>query len=978
MHAGVPIASLESLARLLQRRSAVTAGLDGRLFVAWVRTLNQGAAAAYGIDAPTWRFLSEGGEIAEDFADRCLAVLEGAAVSDVDNNSAESLPAAVVAELGRLLDTGSFDQVRVRPTAKASGEALYPRLRFRARDGVFVELPALEHISETDVTWRISAEGRTNFIEVPAPWPGDPVKPRSSSVGHPAKQVSVTVMPGNQTWNLELIDVEDPVVVFDAETGHLVPPRSDLPRGSVWVAFANQGGLPPGQVIEADDDIQVLGIADTPYGWRGWSFAEIATSSLSRLRYRGTERWRYVSTTVRPTVTEFSPIPFLTTASGQRVSSTRPKVVLPSAYNAASETTAAVSWVVTVASVSNPNKAWSQSFEAFTSSRTVDPWRDEEALLGEFTVTVRGPLGRGLSTRVAIAEGLQVSASTQFREMAQDGTGLVPATVRLRSLSEIMATTVPDITLSPSDRTIDAIVTAGGDTMAVTVTLPHMTVESHGPVSQSPSIRPLSINLEDLGSTELLVGCLPNREAELYLVSEGEIRQTVRGSAADSRGTRTFNLAQLSETATQAGSASLLLRAEGRSMPVAIVRPKRLALSVAIDEQRCLRVNGALAGADIACAIYPAFAPWLKPYVVPLEDGISAPLEDSVIREGTAKVMLRVEDPWAPEPWPRIVDPDNPNVFDVSFGPVVDVPAKSDSGFRSWLARTERCPSSVETLPLALKMYTLLREIRPAAPRRTLRREIAGAVFPNRESVVSAVLAIDAPAANLMRLFVEGGVVTVPGEAWASEPLLWTYSVALGILADSDQMQTEERDLFLNALATHAGSAAVSVVMEGRDDHASVGKFAPHLRAMHMWPQERVNEVWAAASPLPGRFLDKDPRASAAKELFDHRNDRELRPLIEQSRPLLTAIRQLLAGEVGSHALEPLTARTSEGGWMDLPALSLGLGLCARLAAMGSVEGNRLYLATRTEYADLAHAAPSIVERDLGLAELWLTKWRAQ
>jgi hypothetical protein len=249
------------------------------------------------------------------------------------------------------------------------------------------------------------------------------------------------------------------------------------------------------------------------------------------------------------------------------------------------------------------------------------------------------------------------------------------------------------------------------------------------------------------------------------------------------------------------------------------------------------------------------------------------------------------------------------------------------------------------------------------------------AVKSNRELLMDAVLSASTNIADLMRLLVESEVVTVPGEAWQSSEALWSYSAALGVLADTDELGTDNSEVLRNNLGRYVGTSSLQILDNGIDPNAAVGRFDHSTVMMNSWPQERVDDVWRTANPLPGRLLDKDPRANGAKALFDARKERVVGGAISSSPKLLQLVRGALVAELGPHAWAPVAARISQDGWANLPALSIAFALCARQAARGGDRSGVGFYAIKAAYAALAEVAPDIVERDLALAELWITRW---
>ena len=86
-------------------------------------------------------------------------------------------------------------------------------------------------------------------------------------------------------------------------------------------------------------------------------------------------------------------------------------------------------------------------------------------------------------------------------------------------------------------------------------------------------------------------------------------------------------------------------------MPVGTARPRRLATGAEVSDGQaiirdCIPVDG------LTAALYPVWAPWREPAVVPVPGDGAVPLPPEVRNAGPLRVLLRVEDPWVVADWP--------------------------------------------------------------------------------------------------------------------------------------------------------------------------------------------------------------------------------------------------------------------------------------------------------------------------------------
>lgn len=967
LHGGVPIHSVGDLATLIARWDGANPSGDARSFVSWIAGSGQRVATARGIDVPTWLFLSETGEIAEDFVERCLA-----AIDELGGPTSESvaLPEAVLEQISHVLGERTAKHQGGRGRARRLADAV-PTITFSPQRGVLVRLPPLEAHVESDIEWVVTTDGVGDRVESAAPWPGDPIEPKFVAVRTPVKRAVVVVTPSDQTWELDLIDTDDPLLVFDGESQQLVPARSSLPRGRVWVAVPNEAGVALDERLTTDRVLNVVEKASVPPGWSGWEFASIDLSDASRLGIAGSEKWRYVSTTRRPRLVEADRLDQIETRDGRPVLGTPPQLELPGTGGEG-----VLEWQVSVATADG--KALSTAaFVVAAESIVVDPWRDApKRALGDYVVTVRGPLGRGAVLRVAIAEGFTVAASTPFRWMKADGRGLDAAELAICS-GEVGR---DDLTLEfdpPRWRRSTTLRTPWG-ALDITARLPSMSASATGAIMRSRSGGPIPLDLEALAGTTLRIEVSPETGgAQLAAIAGDQLVQSLPATASGN--TRSFALGQLSDALETHRYAQLRLVADGRSVPVAYVRPRQLSSGVEVSQDGVLTLTEASPIEGLMALAYARFAPWRAPTRIDFAaDSVTVALPDEVQREGAATFVVSVANPWVPLETPALPDWSTRNAFLAEWGAPAEPDEPGERGFRTWLAGEGPCPASEAGLAVALKIYTLVPNFAKRIDIDRLRTDLAVAVRSSRGHVVDAVLHSQAEANELFRLFVEADVVTVPREAWQSSDLLWSFSPALGIVADTDEHTGTGRDQFREKLVKYVGQSALRILDDGADPLATVGRFGPNVRSLDLMPQDRIDAIMSVARLLPQGLLDQDSRAQASKMLFDHRRDRSLEAVISVSATLVAEARAALSTDLGGYAVSPIDQRTSDPGWMSLPALSLAFALLARTAARGGRASAKAFEKTRKAYMRLADAAPEIVQQDLGLAELWITRWNEQ
>lgn len=509
--------------------------------------------------------------------------------------------------------------------------------------------------------------------------------------------------------------------------------------------------------------------------------------------------------------------------------------------------------------------------------------------------------------------------------------------------------------------------------------IPHLAVGFAAKEADGEKIVPLMIDIEGLPHATIRTR-VPAGSRRVYAsaVLGGTVLQTLKGAGAWGSSVRNFDLSALSGTLESKPSAELRLVVDDTSAPIAFIRPRRLARTVTVDADGVLSVHDKADVDGLAAYIYPQFARWRDPYRVEIPKGADeVVLPDEICREGRAVVVLAIDNPWVREDPPRRPDRSSVNAFDLKVGTLVDTDDPEERGYRRWLAGVGPCPSNVESLRVALQMYSLLRLEERAEQADRMRTALAEAVRAHRTGLLGAILQSNADLEDLMRLLVEADVVTVPREAWESSEELWSLAPGLGVLADTDELGGEGEPAFRAHLESSVGAEGISILDTGEDPALTVGRFSQETNFLIKMPADQREELVREAAIVPKALLDRDSRATASFQLLDARGHPGIQKLRGLSGQLLEVAKRALVAELGPQSVGPVLAREFESktGLGNIPALSLALALVARVAGRGGPHCAKLYEYVREGYVKLADAAPKIVHQDLALAEIWITHW---
>lgn len=237
--------------------------------------------------------------------------------------------------------------------------------------------------------------------------------------------------------------------------------------------------------------------------------------------------------------------------------------------------------------------------------------------------------------------------------------------------------------------------------------------------------------------------------------------------------------------------------------------------------------------------------------------------------------------------------------------------------------------------------------------------------------------------AQTVQAVVRSGLAWAATRAPATEAVasLWRRQPVLGALVGADLLPRVPADAsgeladLLDAALDAAGEPMVELLQGRPDPWAQSGRFDRTVDHLDLLPPEAAAMTLAASNLVPVGLLHVDGRAHAAMRLFLSRRDERLSYLTRFSQRYLSELR-LLIDRAGIAAVsDALGAREHPDGrvgWRQLPAISLGLAIVARLAARGDGAAAGWLTGAQRSWTDLAMVAPDLVAVDLVLAEALL------
>jgi hypothetical protein len=456
--------------------------------------------------------------------------------------------------------------------------------------------------------------------------------------------------------------------------------------------------------------------------------------------------------------------------------------------------------------------------------------------------------------------------------------------------------------------------------------------------------------------------------------------QTIPASGRQTAGLTGYELDRASETIAHHHRAELVLPWGQSRMPVAFVRPRRIATGAHIEGGQlviddCVHIDGLAAG------LYLARAPWRAPVIVPVhsEGVIELPAE---LREaGPILALLRVEDPWTVTEWPNWPS-ENAYFCDAQGSPIGS--DDEETAVSAYLTGQSALPVHLGRLELIWTTVHLSDDL--------IRRGAPASLLPQCSAVLQAQpgLAIAAlldsglgAGTSVAALIMSGLAASQPGftdggnvteRLWAVLPgaaAVLTGGVLAKISDGADGADGARAGLMEAALA-QCGANLQCVLQGDGDPYAKVGQFGPDAERMALLTPEQLEAIWQAAAVVPQALLDADTRAVAARRMFDARRTPALARAAREATIVVRSAERLVAASPYRGLERQIASRRhpdGRGGWLALPAMSAALALTARLAARGNDSCQAFERGWRSRWADIARQAPEIVEIDLVLAE---------
>lgn len=967
LHSGIPTRTMDDYFRIISEQLAKDPDITAEELISWAQN-KIATGTLYNVNVPVKQFIEFGKEFSIDLTDRCIELLtrlgEGGSVpGDV------ALPPRFTKEASRLMLDGQIKRVSRRAGKERS---VRPRFILDPHNHLpSLYLPSSDLIDgDESAVWSVAfGENEPMQIAAPSLWPGEPSPERVITLPKPVRQATVALNASSySTKTIGFIDGANPMIFFD-ESGVILPSGVDLPSGNVWV-------LAPGasDALMSDASLQEITSVQLSTGWDGWTLSLIDLVDANYVRHPASGTERQVRSLGSAKILTDSPLIFVKSFTGSPVYSSKPSITLPedSEWEVILMTSAG-------AELHRIRTAEGGSVESLWSGET-------GSIIGEYTIKIRGPLGRGTTRTLYIAEALTESATQTFRQMHTGG--LDTASVRLKPPTSVDV----EKTIHFDSATIERPVSIAGHRFMVSI--PYASVSYDG---SSASTHPITIFTEDTREHPGLLYIHTSEIAAAFF----EVRSNGAVVQRESRlsyinGSYRFNLAKISETLDQYPYVTITFGDE--KVMLATVRPKSLFEEARLSPDgteviftECTDVHG------LSAVFFNVSAPWVGPRSAPV-NGSRCRLPSDFKDAGDLLVFLKVADEWTghdelPE-WPsseKIAHLDNSGWFSAGNEEESEVAAFLSGSSKSLPARMNDIGLLWVIYARTVKLYEN-RSLNRADGRLVV-SEINKALKRQVSDALNAIARSPLENRMIPYVLIYSGMVWSRIDIGQEEALPeWSIRNALpsALLAGADSDWSDDE---LSAAVNIVG-VSVMDVYNGKDPHSTAGGFGIEVDALDADPS-RQKQIFNSLNLIPEGLLHADSRAKASLSVFRIRHDDRIRWMRDNSGNIVVNARTTLRRFAPKEIIDLYEKRlhpTTNDDWHGLPAASLGLSLLARYASRGNkqasdffeIEGQddsiNLRNITRLKYlrnqrqgwAEFAKLAPDMATIDIVLAELMI------
>lgn len=896
--------------------------------------------------------------------------------------------------LAPLVNDSVVEELKERPAGtvgrrNAVGVAtreLRPRIVLdAARHKVCLRLPEQRVPESGEIVWRVSLEGTTRIFRTGRPW-GD-TSPFSEALDitldHPIREVTVVDSTNNITWNVPVIDSEDPALVFSPK-GHDMSAKVSLHYASLSVVAPSDAELVDVVTSKPLPETDSFAIE----GWDGWICRVLDTAKADSIQLvRAGQQVSPVrpvrSINPRQRVTFRDPEPAIDnirTLSGLKVHSASLIADFPPTLSGADET-----WYLSISSFGGAGASGEEvsqeeplevpaeggSFDIFDPEAYDDPW------VGEYLVRLRGPRNESFRHEYAIVEGM--AASTDFAGLVRSVR--IPAAGGLSEAVLLVKPTFKDFDVTPAEISVApdaaeatfAISTEVGDQLPLRFTPPRLQFEL--PLVNKPAVwrtSRITCRAADIDPTRpirIRAGHNLGRPMVSLRNQHGAPVRTVKLTTEDD-----ITYEALLPATTMMGGRLELEWTDPRSKKRASVNLADITTAPAFTSLELDGTKLLIDGAGLAAWIWLAAAPWVPARSISLARTTELPAD--LVGAGDLIIDVHSDDPF--------------NILRAPYAPTEAAVRLEQDGFyqdadpafaelSAFLAgEAEEAPTDPRLMPV---LWDYLASWKGP---HSDREAVLTALRSNPSAALDALSSSLVPAEKQPGRIISSGLILGPfaasdGASKHRSPWIGALEL-LGQLPALIEAEQPVRPV-VKELEELAGKRLVEALSTGRDntlDTACIDRSTVQLAQMDEAQQQALLGVlFAQGDIVPGALMDDSSRLLAVMEAFHKRA--QLTTLIDEEliQAVVSTLRALKGANKAVYAsarvrfdkLDGVDTNARENHWALVPVASMVFALAARMHAHGLMGKPKLLLKAAGEWAELAEVVPDLVTADLVAAE---------
>ncbi|MDU0477990.1 hypothetical protein QVA66_01910 [Staphylococcus chromogenes] len=901
-------------------------------------------------------------------------------------------------ELAPLIADSVIEELKERPVGTVDRlnsvgvgtRELRPRIVLDAkRHKVCLRLPEQRIDAGAEILWRVSLEGTTRIFRTGRPW-GDTSEYSEMldiTLDHAIRELTVVDSTNGITWNVPVINSEDPILVFTPK-GHNITAKASVHYATLQVLCPVDTEL---MDVVTSKPLPI--VEEFPVeGWESWVCRVLDTSRADSIQaVRPGQQVSPVrpvrSINPRQRVTFRDPAPAVDnvrTLTGLPVHTASLIADFPPTLSGADET-----WYLSISSYAGVGIAGVEvsaeeplevpaeggSFEIFDPEAYDDPW------VGEYLVRLRGPRNESFRHEYAIVEGM--AASTDFAGLVRSvripaAGGLSEAVLLVKPTDKHFEVEPRNIEVAPDAADVAfAVTNEAGDQLPIRFVPPRLQFEL--PLVGKPAlwrttrITCRAADLDAEGTLRLRAGSNLGRPMVSLRNQHGSPVRTIKLDTLDGI-TYTASMAQLATT-MMSGRLELEWtdpRSKKRaSVNLADIDTQPHFTGMLIDGHD-LVLEGLVAGRALSAWIWSATAPWMPAVSLDIT-GERTELPANLVGAGDLIIDVHSRDPF--------------NVLRAPYAPTAAAQRVEQEGYftdqeQVFADLSAFLAGEADVAPDDAKVMPVLWDYLASWKGEHNNREaVVAALSSNPAAALDGLSASLVPAEKQPGRIIASGLILGQFAATSATDIRrspWMGALELmGQLPALIEAEESTRDV-VRELEALAGKRLVEALATGRDntlDTACIDRGTVQLALMDEAQQKALLEVlFAQGDIVPGAIMDDSARLLAVMEAFHRRAD--LNRLLSDETVIQTMVSTLRALKGNNRAiyasarvrfdkLDGVDTNARENMWALAPVASLVFALAARMHAHGLMGKPKLLLKAASYWAELAEIVPDLVTGDL-------------